>query len=123
VGVGVGVGSTTGPKQVVLGLTISVSVPEWVLPPPVPVTVTENVPLVAVANGVTSSCELPDPGAAIEVGLKVAEAPLGTPEADSEMALLNPLRAAVVIVLVPEPPCTAVTLGRYRHTPAGAACR
>ena len=45
--------------------------------------------------------ELPDPGAAIVVGLNETVVPDGTPEADNAMELLNPLLMAVVMVDVP----------------------
>ena len=51
----------------------------------------------------------PEPGAPIEVGLKLAEAPEGTPEAESATAELKPPETAVVTVVVPEPPGTAET--------------
>jgi hypothetical protein len=46
----------------------------------------------------------PEPGAAIEVGLKLAVTPVGTPEAESETAELNPPEPVVLIVDVPELP-------------------
>ena len=50
------------------------------------------------------SVELPEPGAAIEVGLKETVTPAGRPEADSEMAVLKPPETAVETVEVPEAP-------------------
>src|SRR5436309_15623809 len=67
--------------------------------------VTVEVPTVAVEETVKVSVELPEPGAAIEAGLKEAVTPAGRPEADSEMALLKPPETAVVIVALPEAPC------------------
>ena len=45
--------------------------------------------------------ELPPPGAAIVLGLKLTVVPLGAPVADKLIALLKPPLAAVVIVEVP----------------------
>ena len=46
----------------------------------------------------------PDPGAAIDVGLKPTVTPVGWPVADSAIAELNPPEPAVVIVDVPLDP-------------------
>jgi len=62
------------------------------------VTVAE--PVVAVLLAVRVRVELPLPGAAMELGLKLAVTPLGKPEADSETAALKPPLTAVEIVLV-----------------------
>ena len=51
----------------------------------------------------------PDPGAPIEVGLKVAEAPEGTPEALSATAELKPFETVVDTVVVVANPCAAET--------------
>ena len=48
--------------------------------------------------------EDPEPGAAIEVGLKLTVTPLGWPVADNAIAELNPPETAVVIVDVPLEP-------------------
>src|SRR5437016_12503711 len=74
------------------------------MPPPVAVTVTFVVPVVAVLLAVKVRVELPLPGAAIEVGLKLAVTPEGRPEADSEIAELKPPLTEVEIVLLPELP-------------------
>src|SRR5262249_34553327 len=47
----------------------------------------------------------PEPGAAIAVGLKFALAPVGSPEAESEIAELKLPEPAVEIVTEPEAPC------------------
>src|SRR5215831_9635321 len=52
--------------------------------------------------------ELPAPPE-IDVGLKLTVTPLGAPEADSEIAELNPPTAVVVIVELPEFPGTTLT--------------
>ena len=49
--------------------------------------------------------ELPLPGAASEVELKLAVTPAGNPEVDSEIAELKPPLTVVEIVLLPELPC------------------
>ncbi len=51
------------------------------------------------------SVELPEPGAAIDAGLKEAVTPAGSPLAESEIAELKPPETVVEIVLLPEPPC------------------
>jgi hypothetical protein len=48
--------------------------------------------------------EDPEPGAAMDAGLKVAEAPEGKPEALNAIAELKPAEAAVVILMVPLAP-------------------
>jgi hypothetical protein len=48
--------------------------------------------------------EEPDPGAAIEAGLKLTVTPLGAPDAVRVTAELNPPEIAVVMVEVPLPP-------------------
>src|SRR5436305_5008302 len=85
-------------------VTVRLTVVVWVVVPPVPVMVTVEVPTVAVEETVKVSVELPEPGAAIEAGLKEAVTPAGRPEAESEMALLKPPETAVVIVEAPVPP-------------------
>ena len=53
--------------------------------------------------------ELPPPGAAIELGLKLTVVPLGAPVADRLIALMKPPLTVVVIVEVPELPCPTLT--------------
>lgn len=67
-------------------------------------TVTFVVPVVAVAFAEKVRVELPLPGAPIDVGLKLAVTPVGKPEADNEIAELNPPLTVVEMVLLPEPP-------------------
>ncbi len=62
-------------------------------------------PVVAVLLALNVSVELPLPGAANELGLKLAVTPAGKPEALSETAELKPPLIAVVIDVLPEPPC------------------
>ena len=53
--------------------------------------------------------ELPEPGAAIDAGENVAEAPVGRPETESETAELKPPETVVVTVAVVWPPAVAET--------------
>jgi len=69
-----------------------------------PITVKVLVPLGAPWRTVIPIVDVPEPGAAIEVGLKVTITSLGSPDADKEMAESKPLPAVVVIVELPEPP-------------------
>src|SRR4051794_4282772 len=87
-------------------VTVRLTVVVWVMLPPVPVMVTVEVPRVAVEETVKVSVELPEPGAAIEDGLKEAVTPAGRPEAESAMAELKPPETVVETVTLPELPCT-----------------
>ena len=78
--------------------------------PPVAVTVTFAVPVVAVVVAENVSVELPLPGAAMDAGANAAVTPAGNPDADSETAELKPPVTVVEIVLVPELPCVTDTL-------------
>jgi len=53
--------------------------------------------------------EVPDPGAAIDVGLKATVTPVGWPLADKATAESKPPETAVVIVEVPLLPCPTET--------------
>lgn len=53
--------------------------------------------------------EVPEPGAAMDVGLKLTVTPVGWPPAVNPIAELNPPEMAVVIVDVPLLPCTTET--------------
>ena len=53
--------------------------------------------------------EVPVPGAGIGFGLKLTVTRLPWPEADNETAALKPFRAVVLILEMPELPCTTVT--------------
>src|SRR5580693_728632 len=53
--------------------------------------------------------DVPEPGAAMDVGLKLTVTPVGWPVADNAMAELNPPETAVVIVDEPLLPCTTET--------------
>jgi len=57
------------------------------------------------------SAELPLPGAAIGLGLKLAVTPVGRPAAVSDTAELKPLLTDVEIVVLPELPCVTDSPG------------
>jgi len=59
-------------------------------------------PRAAFLVALTVMVEEPDPGAAMELGLKVIVRPLPSPEAEREMAELKPPETAVVTVEAPE---------------------
>lgn len=63
---------------------------DLVTPPPVAVMVMGYVPMGAVRETERLKSEVPDPGAAIEAGLKLEVTPDGTPVADSVTAALKP---------------------------------
>jgi hypothetical protein len=92
-----------------------------VTPPPVAVTVTLEVPVVAVPLAVNVRVELPLPGAAIDVELKLAVTPVGSPPTESETAELKPPVAFVVIVELPEVPCARDRLEGEATTVKSAA--
>ena len=72
--------------------------------PDVPVIVTVDVPVVAVALEVSVNVLVP----AVLLGLKEAVTPLGKPEADKLTLPVKPFCGMTVIVLVPIVPCTMV---------------
>ena len=76
----------------------------WVTPPPVAVMVMVRFPSLAFLPTRTVMVEVPEPGAAIELGLKVTLFDPPCPEADKEIDELKPPETAVVIVAVPELP-------------------
>ena len=78
---------------------------------------------VAVVDATASvSAELPEPGAAIEVGLKVAVTPVGWPEAVKATAELKPPETVVLIVEPPLAPCATETdVGEAAIVKAGTA--
>lgn len=73
-----------------------------VTPPPVPVMVMVWFPVRPFLPTLIVIVDVPDPGAAMEVGLKVTVWALPCPEADKLMAELKPPETAVVIVTLPE---------------------
>jgi hypothetical protein len=84
--------------------TVRVTVVVCVTPPPLAEIVTWEVPVAAALLAEKVRVELPLPGAPIEVGLKLAVTPAGRPEADREIAELNPPVTVVEIVPLPELP-------------------
>jgi hypothetical protein len=90
-------------------VTVSATLADSVRPPPVPVTVMEYVPVAVDDPTARVRAELPEPGAAMDVGLNDAVVPAGRPDALSATALLNPPETVVVMVLLPLLPCTTET--------------
>ena len=82
--------------------TSSVTVVVCVTPPPVPVMVMVWFPSEAFLPTLTVMVDVPAPGAAIGLGLKVTVWALPCPEAERLIAALNPPEILVVIVDVPE---------------------
>jgi hypothetical protein len=91
-------------KSALDAVTVRLTVVVCVLPPPVPVIVTVDVPVAVDVPTVIVIVDDPPPGAAMEVGLKAAVAPVGSPDADSEIAELKLPTTAVDRVEAPEPP-------------------
>ena len=86
-----------------------------------PVTVIVYVPVAAVEATVMVMVEVPEPGAAMDVGLKVTVTPDGWPVADKAMAELKPPETAVVMVDVPLLPCATETeVGEAERVKLGA---
>jgi len=109
-------------EPVTAAVTVNETVAVCVIPPPVPVTVMAYVPVAVVDATARVSVDDPDPGAAMEVGLKVAVTPLGIPDADRAIAVLNPPETAVVIVEPPLLPCATETeVGEADRVNAGVA--
>ena len=90
-------------------VTVSETVVDWVTPPPTPVTVIEYVPVAVVEATVKVMVEVPEPGAAMDAGLKLTVTPDGWPVALKATAALKPPETAVVIVDDPLLPCTMET--------------
>lgn len=67
------------------------------------------VPVAVVDATVKVTVDVPEPGAAIDAGLKPTVTPVGAPVEVSAMAELNPPETAVVIVEVPLLPTTTET--------------
>ena len=100
-------GVTVTPPVPVSALTVRLKVVERVRPPPVPLTVTFTVPVVAALEAASVSA-LVVPVA--EAGLKVAVTPLGKPVALKATALAKPPVRVIVIVLAPLAPRFTVRL-------------
>jgi hypothetical protein len=82
--------------------TVRETVVVSVKPPPVPEMVMVWVPVLARRLTVNFSVDVPEPGAAIEPGLKLAVTPEGRPDADKEMAESKPPATVEVMVVEPE---------------------
>jgi len=80
----------------------------WVTLPPFPVTVIVEVPVLALLFTVIVMVDVPEPGAAIGFGLKLAVTRDGRPLADKVIAELKPPEIVVVIVDFPELPLATV---------------
>jgi len=82
-------------------VTVSDTFVVCVTPPPVPVTVMLYVPAATVDATVNVAVDVPDPGVAIDDGLKLTVTPLGMPEAVSATAESKPPETVEVIVDFP----------------------
>jgi len=101
-------------------VTISETVAVCVIPPPVPVTVIEYVPLGVEEPAVSVSVEDPAPGAPIGVVLNAAVVPVGSPVALSAIDELKPPETVVVMVLVPlAPGATDIDVGEAEMVNTG----
>ena len=79
-------------------------------------------PAAAVEATVKVAVDVPEPGAAIDVGLNATVTPVGWPLAVSAIAESKPPETAVVTVEVPLPPCTTETaVGAAESVKAGLA--
>ncbi len=77
-------------------------------------------PVAAVDATASVRVEVPDPGAAMEAGLRLAVTPVGAPEADKAMAEVKPPETAVVMVDLPLLPCATETdVGEAEMVKAG----
>ncbi len=79
-------------------ITSSVTVVVCVMPPPVALIVIVRFPVDALEPTLTVIVDVPLPGAATELGLKVTEFELPSPDADNAIAELKLPEAVVVIV-------------------------
>lgn len=79
-------------------------------PPPEPLTVSVEFPKGVVGPTLIESVELPEPGAAMVVGLNVTLAPVSGVLAESAMSELSPPAATVEIVVLAVPPCGTVNV-------------
>lgn len=92
--------------------TTTVTVAVCCSPPPVAVRVMGYVPVAVFDPTEIVMVELPEPGAAIVLGLKLTVAPAGAPEAERAIELLKPPLTVVVMVDVPWfPGATVIEVG------------
>ena len=85
---------------------------DWTMEPEVPVTVTVDVPVLAVDDAVKVKVEVALPFAGGVTGLvpKAAVTPVGRPETLSVVAELNPFTLVTVTVLAAFVPCCTLTV-------------
>jgi len=100
-------GVTVTPPVPVSPFTVRLKVALRVNPPPVPLTVTFTVPVVAALEAARVSALL---APVVDGGLKVAVTPLGNPLALKATLLVNPPVRVIVIVLAPLAPRFTVKL-------------
>src|SRR5208282_4735714 len=79
------------------------------MPPPLPVIVIGYVPVAVLEATVRVTLEVPEPGAAMEVGLNPTVTPAGWPLAVKATAASKPSTAVEVMVEPPLLPCTTET--------------
>jgi hypothetical protein len=80
------------------------------------------VPAAVVEATARVNVDVPEPGAAMDVGLKLAVTPVGAPDAVRAIAALKPPDTAVVTVETPLLPCTTETaVGEAASVKAGLA--
>ena len=92
--------------------TLRVTVVVCTAPPPLPVIVMVWFPSLALLPTLTVMVDVPEPGVAIELGLKVTVWAVPCPEADRLIAALKPPETTVVMVAVPElPRATLIDVG------------
>jgi len=90
-------------------VTVRLTVAVCVMPPPAPVTVIVYVPVAVDEATAKVMVEVPEPGAVMDVGLKLTVTPVGWPDADKAIAESKLFKTAVVIVDVPLLPCNTET--------------
>lgn len=101
-------------------VTVSETVAVCVIPLPVPVIVMLYVPAAVVEATANVTDDVPEPGAAIDAGLKLTVTPEGAPDAFRETAELNPPEMEVVMVDVPLlPAATDTDVGEAKSVKAG----
>jgi len=103
-------------------VTVSDTVAVCVIPPPVPVTVIVYVPAAAEDPTLKVAVEVPEPGDAIDDGLKLTVTPDGWPLVVNPIAEANPPETLVAIVEVPLLPATTeIDDGEAEMVKAGVA--
>jgi hypothetical protein len=101
--------TAAGEADSVKSTTVRVTVVVCRTPLPVLVTVIGYVPVAVLLPTVIVMADVPDPGAGIELGLKLTVVPAGAPVADRAIALLKPALTVVVRVDAPVLPTATVT--------------